>query len=182
VSGQSLIRRQVPDDLGHYTSLTPEVHQRVLKELKVGDWPGLAAYRARVSAKSIKRWIDKGLEDVPIEPYASFAADCIEVESEIAGRLMRVILDDAMGETPEPLEGMRRPNVESAKWLLERRFRFFWGKTAEGQPCPGAVSIVETVERQMMALDEGKRDKARKILAALPNEARAQARKDGFLL
>lgn len=181
MSGQVVIKR-VPDDLGHFTALTPEVHQRVLKELRVGDWPGIAAYRARVSAKSIKRWIDKGLEEAAIEPYASFAADCIQVECELAGKLMQVVVEDAMGTTPEPEEGMRRPNVTSAIWLLEKRFRFFWGKNADGSPCPGAVSIAETVERQINALDETKRTAARKILAALPSEARAQARKEGFLL
>lgn len=181
MSGQVVIKR-VPDDLGHFTALTPEVHQRLLVELRVGDWPQLAAYRARVSAKSVKRWLDKGLEDCAVEPYSSFAADVVQLEAELAGKLMQVIMDDALGKTQwSPDCGRPRPNVATAQWLLQNRFRFFWG-TKDGAIAPAGMGIVELVERQTAMLDEGKRDQARKILAALPTEARAEARKKGFLI
>ncbi len=181
MSGQSLIRRQV-DDLGRHTALTPEVQQRFLTELEKGDWPQLAAFRAGISPKSVKRWIDKGLEEAAIEPYASFAAAVVKLEAELAGKLIEVIVADALGETPEPDEGMRRPNVMSAQWLLQTRYRFFWGVAKDGVASPGAVSIAETVERQMATLDGPKREQAKKILESLPAETKAEARKKGFLL
>lgn len=180
MSGQSLIRRQV-DDLGRHTALTPEVHQRFLTELKKGDWPQLAAFRAGISPKSVKRWIDKGLEEAAIEPYASFAAAVVKLEADLAGKLIEVIMADALGETKKPDEGKSRPNVMTAQWLLQNRYRFFWG-TKDGVVSPAALSISEHVERQMAVLDEAKRQKARELLAKLPTEAKAQARKDGFLL
>jgi len=180
MSGQALIRRVV-DDLGNFTALTPEVHDRFLAELGKGDWPQLAAFRAGISPKSVKRWLDKGLEEAAVEPYASFAAAVVQLEAELAGKLIEVIVQDALGKTPEPDEGKRRPNVMTAQWLLQNRFRFFWG-TKDGAVSPAALSIAEHVEMRMAALDESKRAKARELIAKLPTEAKAQARKDGFLL
>lgn len=181
MSGQPIIKR-VPDDAGRFTALTPHVQDVFLAELAKGDWPQLAAFRAGISPKSVQRWIAKGTEDIAIEPYASFVAEVVKVEADIAGKLTKIILDDALGLTEwTPDCGRPRPNVESAKWLLQNRFRFFWG-TKDGTIPGAAVSIAETVERQVAGVDEAKRDKARKILAALPSEARANARKEGFLL
>jgi hypothetical protein len=180
LSGHLIKRNYQVDDLGNHTALTPAVQERFLVELRKGDWPQLAAFRAGIAPRSVQRWLSKGLEEAAIEPYASFAVAVVQCESELAGKLIEVIVDDALGRTPEPEEGMRRPNVMTAQWLLEKRFRFFWGTKTE--PSAAAISITEHVEKTMAQLDEGKREKARKILAALPAEARAEARKDGFLL
>jgi hypothetical protein len=180
LSGQ-LVKR-VPDDLGNFTALTPQVQEKFLAELRKGDWPQLAAFRAGVAPKSVKRWLDKGVEDCAIEPYASFAAAVLMLEAELAGRIIKVVMDDAMGEGDwNPECGRQKPNVQSAIWLLQNRFRFFWG-TKDGTVAPAAISITEHVEKQMATMDQGKRDKAKKILASLPSDVRANARKDGFLL
>jgi hypothetical protein len=179
VSGQPLVRRQVPDDLGHYTALTPEVHERFLTELSKGDWPIYAAFRAGVAPKSIKRWLDKGLEEAAIEPYATFAADVIRCEAELAGKLIEVVMNDALGKGPAYEKGVPRPNPDRAIWMLQNRFKNLWGK--DGAP-GAAVGIAEYAERHLATLDEAKREKAKKILASLPSDARATARKEGFLL
>lgn len=179
MSGQSIVVKRVPDDMGNFTALTPEVKERFLSELAKGDWPIYAAFRAGIAPKSVKRWLDKGLEEAAIEPYASFAADVIRCEAELAGQLIKVVMDDALGKTAPPAEGMRRPNPDRAIWMLQSRFKALWGK--DGAP-GAAVGIAEYAERQLSTLDEAKREKAKKILAALPSDARAQARKDGFLL
>lgn len=180
MSGQIVIKR-VPDDLGNFTALTPAVHERVIEELAKGDWPSLAAFRAGVAPKSVQRWISKGLEEAAIEPYASFAADVVRQEAELAGRLCEVIMKDALGQLPPVERGERGPNVESAKWLLQVRFRFFWG-SKDGQSVPSAIGVAEFVERTIATVDERRRDAAKRILAALPQEARANARKEGFVL
>lgn len=178
----SLIIKRVPDDMGHFTALTPEVRDKYLTELAKGDWPGLAAFRAGIAPKSVKRWLDKGLEEAAIEPYASFAAEVVRIEADIAGQLIEVVMNAALGKTPEPAPGMRRPDPEQAFRLLQTRFRFFWGSGKDGAPAPAGVSIAETVERQMAMLDEGKRAKARELLSKLPAEEKQKARKEGFLL
>lgn len=179
MSGQSIVVKRAVDDLGNFTALTPEVKERFLFELGKGDWPIYAAFRAGISPKSVKRWLDKGLETAAIEPYASFAADVIKCEAELAGKLIQVVMDDALGLAKVPDEGMRRPNADRAIWMLQSRFKNLWGK--DGAP-GAAVGIAEYAERQLNMIDESKREKAKRILAALPSDARAQARKDGFLL
>jgi hypothetical protein len=179
VSGQAIVIKRVVDDAGHFTALTPEVHARFLDELAKGDWPIYAAFRAGIAPKSVKRWLDKGLEEAAIEPYATFAADVIRCEAEVAGQLIQVVMNDALGKTPPAAEGMRRPNVQTAIWMLQSRFKALWGK--DGAP-GAAVGITEYAEKQLAMLDDAKREKAKKILAALPNDARAAARKEGFLL
>ena len=92
---------------------------------------------------------------------------------------MRIILDDACGvELPE---GAPRPNVESAKWLLINRFRWLWQIdkiTGKG----GGMAVSEVVEGLLLAADSERREQAKKILDQLPAEAKAGARKGGFLL
>lgn len=178
MSGQIVSKRAV-DDLGNFTALTPEVKERFLAELAKGDWPIYAAFRAGIAPKSVKRWLDKGLEEAAIEPYASFAADVIRCEAELAGQLIKVVMDDALGKAAPPAEGMRRPNADRAIWMLQSRFKNLWGK--DGAP-GAAVGIAEYAERHLETLDEAKREKARKILAALPSDVRSEARKEGFLL
>lgn len=180
MSGQPIVKR-VPDDMGNFTALTPAVQQRFLDELAKGDWPQLAAFRAGISPKSVKRWLDKGLEEAAVEPYASFAAAVVMLEAQLAGKLIEVIVNDALGTTPTPDEGRTKPNVLSAQWLLNNRYRFFWG-TKDGVVPPAAISIAEHIERQSSALDASKRDAVKKILAKLPADARADARKEGFVL
>jgi hypothetical protein len=179
VSGQSLIIKRVVDDLGNFTALTPEVHQRFIEELSKGDWPIYAAFRAGIAPKSVKRWLDKGLEEAAVEPYATFAADVIRCEAELAGQLIKVVMDDALGKAMPPPEGMRRPNADRAIWMLQSRFKNLWGK--DGAP-GAAVGIAEYAERHLETLDEAKRNAARKILAELPSEAKTKARKAGFLV
>lgn len=179
MSGQSLIIKRVVDDAGKFTALTPEVKERFLTELAKGDWPIYAAFRAGISPKSVKRWLDKGLEEAAIEPYATFAADVIRCEAELAGKLIEVVMQDALGEGPAYEKGERRPNPDRAIWMLQNRFKALWGK--DGAP-GAAVGIAEYAEGKISALDEAKREKAKRILAALPSDARAEARKAGFLL
>ncbi len=180
MSGQSLVKR-VPDDLGNFTALTPSVVQKFLDELAKGDWPQLAAFRAGIAPKSVKRWLDKGTEEAAIEPYASFAAAVVMLEAELAGKLIQVVIADALGTAEKPPEGMKAPNVQTAIWLLQNRFRFFWG-TKDGLVSPAAISIAEHIERNASTLDQSKRDAVKQILAKLPADARADARKKGFVL
>lgn len=179
MSGQAIVVKRVVDDAGHFTALTPEVKEAFITELAKGDWPIYAAFRAGIAPKSVKRWLDKGLEEAAIEPYATFAADVIRCEAELAGKLIKVVMDDALGRGLPYEKGEVRPNADRAIWLLQNRFKTLWGK--DGAP-GAAVGIAEYAERHLETLDEGKRDKARKILAALPSDARAEARKEGFLL
>lgn len=179
MSGQSIVVKRVVDDAGHFTALTPEVHARFLEELAKGDWPIYAAFRAGIAPKSVKRWLDRGLSELAIEPYASFAADVIRVEADLAGQLIKVVMDDALGKTAPAPEGMRRPNADRAIWMLQNRFKNLWGK--DGAP-GAAVGIAEYAERHLETLDEEKRERARKLLAKLPPEAKTEARKDGFIL
>jgi hypothetical protein len=186
----ALVRPRAVDGAGNFTALTPEVHERLLAELKKCDWPQTACYRAKVSPTSFKRWIDKGLDEYAVDPYDRFAADVIACEADLMGELMEIVLDDARGTVPIPCDETpvlvhgkvltRRPNADRAVWILQHRFRFYWSPKPDGSYA--ALSISEHVDARLSAMDEDKRAKAREILAKLPSEAKADARKKGFLL
>jgi hypothetical protein len=165
----------VLDGAGNWTKLTPAVLAKLKTELEVGDWPAMAAYRAGVSPNSLQNWIVQGCSLVAVEPYAELVGMVVQVEAKISGKLMKVVMDAALGL------GGDDEDPEQAKWLLMRRFHFLWAIDKDTGRC-GGISLTEAVERELSKLDTNRREAARKIIAALPAEAKASARKDGFLL
>ena len=78
----------------------------------------------------------------------------------------------ALGRAPKPRDGMRGPDVETAKWLLERRYAFLW----KGGGLAAASVVASSQTRRAL------REKAEAYLALLPEHERARAREQGFML
>jgi hypothetical protein len=159
------------DGNGYPTALTPERHKALITELKVGDWPAMAAVRAKCSPSTVQRWVTEGCQPAAVEPYATFAADFVAVEAQICGQLTAVIMDRALGRSDEG-------DPYWAKWLLETRFRFLWNINSG----KGGVSVAELVVGAIEVKDAEMAQKARDLLKQLPEPAKAEARKAGFLI
>lgn len=176
------VESRVLDGASNWTSCTPGLLERFEVELNVGDWPEMAAYRCGISPNTYRNWIVQGCSLVAVEPYATFVGMVVRVEAQLSGKLMGVIMDAALGRLPGWSEGdPPRPSPEQAKWLLCNRFRYLWLVDKETGRA-GGTSMTELVETELLKLDQNRREAARKIIAALPAEAKASARKDGFLL
>jgi hypothetical protein len=169
----------VMDGNGHQTALTPERAARLIEELKVGDWPALAALRADVAPTSLYRWVRWGCEPAAVEPYASFAADFVKVEAKLAGEMMAIVMAAARGGAFIE-KGEARPDPEMAIWVLQNRFRYLWSIDKDGKQ--GGISVLETVIEAVAANDNATREQAKAILAAIPEATKQEARKKGFLL
>jgi hypothetical protein len=170
----------IMDGNGYPTALSPELHERMLVELRVGDWPQMAAIRANVAPRSMLRWLHEGSGPYAVEPYKRFADAFILEEAKISGRLMKIIWDEMEGNGVPTERGERPPNAELAKWMLMTRFRFLWAIDKEGRQ--GGLSVAEAVERHLETIEVGRAEKARAILSQLPAEAKQAARREGFLL
>jgi hypothetical protein len=164
---------KVLDGNNRQTALTPEVMARLCKELSVGDWPTYAAYRAGISPSTMSNWLRMGCLPDAVEPYTSLIGAVVTVEAELSERMMRCIIDSATGEV--------NGNPESAKWVLQNRFRWAWGIDKETGKA-GGRSIAEEVEALMFQHDADRREKARAILAAMSHDQKQAARKEGFLV
>jgi hypothetical protein len=173
------IGSSVMDGNGNVTALTPERHKRLIAELKVGDWPALAAIRAECSPRTVERWVVMGCDPVAVEPYRSFASDFVRVEANLAGEMMRIVLDSARGG-PRGKKDHRAPNVETAIWVLTNRFRFLWAIDKHGKS--GGVSVAELVVGAVEQADVLRSQKARALLAKVQEELKDEARREGFQL
>lgn len=162
------------DGAGKYTALTPKLRANLLAQLAVGDFPQMAAYRAGCAPTTLHKWLCMGCDPVGVEPYVSFTADFIKVEAELSAKLMNVVLGHALGVSEEG-------NPDHCKWLLLNRFQFLWKVDRESNKI-GGLSVSEVVERHMLEQSAERREQAKAIIARLPEDAKAGARKKGFLV
>lgn len=170
------------DGNGRPTNLTPELQQAIIRDmLEHGDWPSMTAYRCGVSPNTVMNWLVRGSDPYAVEPYLGFVAAFVGAEAIIHGQLLAVIVDAALGRQRERAEGAPVPKPEWAAWLLHKRWAYLWSLDKETGKSKG-VTVAEVVDQTLAKFSEARRDKAKAIIAQLSQEARASARKEGFLL
>lgn len=86
--------------------------------LKKGMQLNTAALKAGVRAKDLESWLEKGRREDAKEPYASFAE---EIEQALASYEAFLC-----GILHESVEREERPDLTTARWMLERRFPKRW--------------------------------------------------------
>lgn len=170
------------DGNGRPTNLTDEIRDAFVADmLKHGDWPSMTAYRVGVSPNTVDGWLVKGADPYAVEPYRSFAAAFVQAEAQIHGQLLKVIMDDALGRGEPAAEGQRKPSASWAAWLLMHRWGYLWRINKETGMTNG-VTVAQVVDQTLAKFSAGRREAAQKIIAQLSQEAKASARKEGFLL
>jgi hypothetical protein len=103
---------------GGRTLRTPERRDVILRNLRVGGTRTASAGLADLSYDTFARWLRSD---------ASFAHDVIVAEAMAEARFATVVTDDALGRAAQYDDRGRvireevKPNVDSAKWWLERR-------------------------------------------------------------
>lgn len=89
---------------------TPELIEKMKENVKLGFTYSALSLSLCISEDSLYNWIRKGRDDKQ-QPYVNFYAALKETEAE----LLKECLDQLK-------LSMRQGNIESTKWLLERRF------------------------------------------------------------
>ena len=109
------------------TKLTPEVEERVVRAIRAGNYPEVAAAHAGIHPATYYRWMERGAlagnaaEDEPFRRFRS------EVE--------RALADAEAAAVALIGKAARDGDSRAATWLLERRFSERWGSTrAPAQP------------------------------------------------
>ncbi|KKG46143.1 hypothetical protein DU35_04200 [Methanosarcina mazei] len=102
------------------TKCTPELIDRMKENVKLGFTYSALALSLGISEDTLYSWIRKG-RDEQQQPYVSFYAALKEAEAELLAEcLQQLKLSMKMG------------NVESAKFMLERRFNNMgYGKSSQ---------------------------------------------------
>ncbi len=102
------------------TKCTPELIDRMKENVKLGFTYSALALSLGISEDTLYSWIRKG-RDEQQQPYVSFYAALKEAEAELLAEcLQQLNLSMKMG------------NVESAKFMLERRFNNMgYGKSSQ---------------------------------------------------
>ncbi len=102
------------------SKLTAEVSEKIVRAIRAGNYPEVAAGHAGVHPATYYRWMERGaLEGSAPEddPYRQFRS---EVE--------RAIADAEAAEVGLVIKAARDGDWRAAAWLLERRFGDRWGR------------------------------------------------------
>jgi hypothetical protein len=181
-AGKAMGQGLAVDGNGRPTNLTPELQETIIADMLLhGDWPSMTAYRCGVSPDTVSNWLVRGADPYAVEPYRGFVAAFVAAEASIHGELLKVIVDDALGRGTPPAQGQRAKSAAWAAWLLQHRWGYLWRLNKDTGRSNG-TTVAEVVDQTLARFSEDRRDKAKAIIAQLSQEARASARKEGFLL
>ena len=102
------------------TKLTAETQEKIVRAIRAGNYPEVAAAHAGIHPATHYRWMERGaLEgDAPEDdPYRHYRA---EVE--------RALADSEAAEVGLIVKAARDGDWRAAAWVLERRFGDRWGR------------------------------------------------------
>ena len=175
-------RHEMVRTKGRVDPLTPRLHKAIIDDFESGDWPSMVALGNGVSPSTLMGWVLRGLQQDAPENYRRFADEFVAVEVAICRSLVRIVMDRAQGKMPEGWEdGDPIPSVKDAKWLLSVRFAFLWSINRDTGMTRGQ-SAAEVVCNRIEEMEAEDREKVRKILSQLPDDAKRAARGAGFLV
>ncbi|MHC4136107.1 MAG: hypothetical protein ACYS0K_14095 [Planctomycetota bacterium] len=97
-------------DLGRPTKLTPEVQERVVSALLLGNYRSDAAHFAGVDKATLRRWLARGAEESD-SFYGVFRETVLEAESRAKVTAMGCIT-----------RAVREGDWRAAAWFLERKW------------------------------------------------------------
>src|SRR6266481_5282154 len=109
---------------GRPTSLTPDVHARIVKAIRLGMTYRLASQYGGVDYDTFRGWRVRA--DTGEEPYFSFSVAVKEAEGEGVLQNLERIEAAAINGT-----------WQASAWLLERRYPQEYGKTVQAQEHSG---------------------------------------------
>lgn len=104
---------------GRPLTLTPEVHEKIVRYLRIGNYMETAAAAAGVASRTTREWLQRGAKGE--EPFAAFAADVEQAIAESEAVDVAKLAQLARGSSDAA------PDTKALTWRLERRFRDRWG-------------------------------------------------------
>lgn len=130
------------------TKLSAEVSERIVRAIRAGNFPEVAARHAGVHPSTYYRWRERGAlegEASEDEPYCHFRAEVDRALADAEATEVALIAGAARGGT-----------WQAAAWLLEHRFRDRWGRSGrpeQGVPAPAPADAGE-LDREIERLIE----------------------------
>ena len=119
---------------GPRTKLTPELQDRVVQALRVGNYATVAIQYAGISEHTYYEWLVRG-EREPGSIYGEFF------------RAVRKAEADAEVEGVAIIEQAGRKEWQARAWLLERKYPYKWGRF-ERQEHTGQGELVIRIARE----------------------------------
>ena len=132
---------------GRKSLLTQVVHDEFIRLVRIGNFIGPAAVGAGVSQRTVYNWLERGEHDevAGVAPsrsaYLRFLHAYREADATAERQLYSVIRQEAVTDW------------HAAAWILERKYRFRWGRSSQ----PAFVEQEKTgdvVDERMMALED----------------------------
>lgn len=105
---------------GRPPRLTKDVHEAIIRALRVGAYRCHAAQAAGVDSSTLEKWLALGRAGD--RRYAQLAADVDREQAADAIRLVSIVTRAALGQVPG--------DYRAACWALERKFPRLFGRAA----------------------------------------------------
>jgi hypothetical protein len=103
------------------TALTPDAHTAIVRAVKTGVTRKAAAFIGGISDRTLRTWVERGATGE--EPFASFADDLAEAESEVEQAMTATVLHCAI----------KKKDWRAAQAWLEKRVPEWRPGPANGQ-------------------------------------------------
>jgi hypothetical protein len=134
---------------GQNTKLTPEVRDKIIEAIKIGNYQETAAAYAGISQSSFYAWLERGRNE-PGSIYSEFleAVEKAKAQSEVRDV---TLIEKAATDG----------SWQAAAWKLERKFPQKWGRVtrteitgAEGKPISVEVDAKTELKRLLGLSDD----------------------------
>jgi transposase len=131
--------------MGRPSKLTDELSERLVRAIRAGNFPDVAARHAGIHPATYHRWMERGAPGRDAAADAPFRRFRSEVE--------RALADAEAAQVGLILQAARAGRWQAAAWLLERRFPARWGR-GEIRGDPDEELDERAIERELERLLE----------------------------
>lgn len=126
---------------GRPPKLTPEVAEKILLFLKLGNSQKAAAQAAGVSESALQKWLAQG-EREGTGRFFQFLQDVRRAQAEWQSAMVKTIQQAALGKDGKGLKW------QAAAWLLERRDPKNWAQRTPAEGAAEELAAQQQVEEE----------------------------------
>lgn len=139
--------------MGRPQLLTPTRHKAIVDSIEEGLFFKQLALKNGIHFMTLKRWLDRGLDQDAVEPFKSFAEAYFKKEAQVEADAVRKIKEAADDWSDNGDRGNKRGDWRALAWWLERWKPLRWGTRVADPGVADSYRMPAEVNRHQKAED-----------------------------